>query len=298
MTTERDVTRIVRSWIREDEYESADRVLGIVLDQLDTTPQRRATWWPARRTPTMNKFITIGLGAAAVVVVLLVGSNLLGAGTAQPGGPPSGSAAPSEAEPSSSVDAGLPEGPFVVDGPPVPITVAIPAPGWSFNPDFYVLAKGDESENMSEAAILLWAEDPGTGFYVYGDPCQWASTTPDTPVTTIDEIVAALAAQASRNASEPVDVTVGGYAGKSLTLHVPDDVNIDADCDEGQFASWGLEAGQPARNHQGPGQIDEVWFLDVDGAIVILDATYRPDTSPDLVEELRAIAESATFELP
>ena len=298
MTTERDVTHIVQSWIREDEHESADRVLGIVLDQIDTTPQRRATWWPARRTPTMNKFVTIGLGAAAVVVVLIVGTNLLGSGSALPGGPSSESAAPSEAEPSSSVDAGLPEGPFVVDGPPVQITVTIPAPRWSFNQDFYVLGKGDESENMPEAAILLWGEDPGTGFYVYGDPCQWESTTPDTPVTTIDEIVAALAEQASRDASEPVDVTVGGYAGKSLTLHVPEDVNFDTDCDEGQFASWGLEGGQPARTQQGPGQVDEIWFLDVDGVIVILDATYRPDTSPELVEELRAIAESATFELP
>jgi hypothetical protein len=246
----------------------------------------------------MNKFVTIALGAAAVVVALYVGSNLLSSGNAQLGGAPSESAAPSEAESSSSADAGLPEGPFVVDGPPVQITVTIPAPGWSFNPDFYLLAKGVEYKNMAEAAILLWAEDPGTGFYVYGDPCQWASTTPETPVTTVDEIVAALSAQASRNASEPVDVTVGGYAGKSVKLHVPDDVNFDIDCDEGQFASWGLEEGQPARVHQGPGQIDEIWFLDVDGVIVILDATYRPDTSPELVEELQAIAESATFELP
>ena len=49
MSTDRDTTRIVRSWLQTDEYESADRVLDAVLDQLDTTPQRRATWWPARR---------------------------------------------------------------------------------------------------------------------------------------------------------------------------------------------------------------------------------------------------------
>ena len=52
MSTDRDTTRIVRSWLQTDEYESADRVLDAVLDQLDTTPQRRATWWPARRLPT------------------------------------------------------------------------------------------------------------------------------------------------------------------------------------------------------------------------------------------------------
>ena len=54
MSTDRDTTRIVRSWLQTDEYESADRVLDAVLDQLDTTPQRRSTWWPARRLPHMN----------------------------------------------------------------------------------------------------------------------------------------------------------------------------------------------------------------------------------------------------
>ena len=79
MSTERDTTRIVRSWLRGDEHDSADRVLNAVLDALDTTPQRRATWWPVRRTPTMNKFVTIGLGAAAVVVVaVVVGAQLFG----------------------------------------------------------------------------------------------------------------------------------------------------------------------------------------------------------------------------
>ena len=51
MSTERDLTRVVRSWMRDDEYESADRVLDAVLDALDATPQRRATSWPVRRLP-------------------------------------------------------------------------------------------------------------------------------------------------------------------------------------------------------------------------------------------------------
>ena len=83
------------------------------------------------------------------------------------------------------------------------------------------LQKGDDVDNMPEALVLPGSLPPGTGVYVYGDPCQWASTTPETPATTVEEIVAALAAQASRDASEPVDVTVGGYAGKMITLHVP-----------------------------------------------------------------------------
>ncbi len=50
MSTERDVTRIVRSWLEEGATALPDRVLDTVLDQLPATSQRRA-WWPARRVP-------------------------------------------------------------------------------------------------------------------------------------------------------------------------------------------------------------------------------------------------------
>ena len=45
MSTDRDVTRIVRSWLHEDAHEDADRILNLVLDQIDTTPQRLARGW-------------------------------------------------------------------------------------------------------------------------------------------------------------------------------------------------------------------------------------------------------------
>jgi hypothetical protein len=71
------------------------------------------------------------------------------------------------------------------------------------------------------------------------------------------------------------------------------------DCDDGQFAFYGIAGAKPgeevARNAQGPGQILELWILDVDGSIVILDASYGPATPATVVEELRALATSATF---
>ena len=42
MSTDRDTTRIVRSWLEEGVTELPDRVLDAVLDQLPATPQRRA----------------------------------------------------------------------------------------------------------------------------------------------------------------------------------------------------------------------------------------------------------------
>jgi len=89
-------------------------------------------------------------------------------------------------------------------------------------------------------------------------------------------------------------VNVNGYTGKKITLHVPSDA-VFADCDQGTYASYGNAGADPARMHQGPGQIDEFWILNVNGAIAIIDVMYRPDTPADVIDEMRAIAESATF---
>ena len=79
-------------------------------------------------------------------------------------------------------------------------------------------------------------------YLVYGDPMQLgghcrARRRPRSIVA------AALSSQPSRDASEPVDITLGGYTGKSITLQVPDDV--DPTCDQGTISgTW--NCGDPA----------------------------------------------------
>jgi hypothetical protein len=75
VSTDRDVERIVRSWMDEGVTALPDRVLDVVLDQIPTTPQRRAGW-PARRFPTLSTYARIGLVAAAVIVAVAVGIGL------------------------------------------------------------------------------------------------------------------------------------------------------------------------------------------------------------------------------
>ena len=125
----------------------------------------------------------------------------------------------------------------------------------------------------------------GTGFNVYGDPCHWSTTIPETPATTLDEIVAALAAQASTRR-----VGAGGRHGGRVRRqgdHAPRaDVVRPAERAPGgrvrrlrpeHVRSYGPRQRDPwCGTHQGPGQIDELWILDVDGSIVILDAAYQP----------------------
>ncbi|HET7686310.1 MAG TPA: hypothetical protein VFM19_07910 [Candidatus Limnocylindria bacterium] len=297
MSTQRDVTRIVRSWLKVDAHESADRVLDAVLDALPATPQRRVSWL-ARRSPVMSTTMRIVLAAAAVAAAAFIGYQALprsGVGTnPTPTSSPSATSSPTLAPTATAAPAGLlPPGTHVLwDSAGVPMTVTIPGPGWYGEPGNGFITKDDTSGAPDGAGIVVF---PGIGdLFVYGDPCQWTSSRPDTPASTVDDFVAALAAQPSRDATQPVGITVGGYAGKSITLHVPDDAVFD-DCQRGEFRSFvaGVDA---ARYHQDPGQIDEVWVVDVNGKLVVIDLGYFPGTPAADLAELRSVADSIVFE--
>ena len=193
--------------------------------------------------------------------------------------------------------AALREGPFILVYEQlfgVRTTITIPAPDWHGLQSYTGVEKQGMAGPPQGAGLIAYGGD----MLVYGDPCQWESTQPDDPATSLDEFVAALSAQASRDATPPVDVTVGGYPAKMLTLHVPEDAQF-TDCDGGEFRTL-LEAASSGddapRSHEGPGQIDEVWVVDVDGTLIFFDAGYFADTPAEHVEEMRTMVESATFE--
>ena len=143
------------------------------------------------------------------------------------------------------------------------------------------------------AGIIAFVVDEK--FYVYGDPCNWRSTRPKVPATTVDELIAALASQASRDSSAPEEISVDGYPGKKITLHVPDDVRFE-DCDEGNYSTFGVAGEDPALWAQGPGEVDEIWIVDVDGRIALLEGGYYADTPEHVVDELHDVLNSATFD--
>ena len=314
MSADRDVTtRIVRSWLHEDAHEDADRILNLVLDEIDTTPQRRANWL-ARRFPPMNSnVVRFALVAAVVVLVAVVGFQYLG--NANTGDPvPSETSQPSttpvaSGEPSAAADGSLPVGSSHIlwdqsqDGATpnlgIKITVTIPASGWFGDAKEGTLGKNGNVNAPDGAGLIVFARTNdllvGSGdVYVYGDPCHWASTKPDSPVTTLDEAMAALSAQTSRDASTPVDFTHDGYAGKYINLHVPDDA-VFSDCDEGQFRTF-VQGDDAPRYAQDPGQFDLLRVLDVNGQLVIFDVTHYAGTPESVLDELSAIVESATLE--
>ena len=84
--SDRDVTRAIRSWLHEDRHEDASRIAAAVLDRVEATPRRRASWWPARRFLDMNTFAKVFVAAAAVVAVASWASTCFrGAGAEQAG---------------------------------------------------------------------------------------------------------------------------------------------------------------------------------------------------------------------
>ena len=145
--------------------------------------------------------------------------------------------------------------------------------------------------------------DPATGrvlgFWivdeVYADPCRWNRGSIDPPVGPDEhDLVAALAAQRQRYATTPRDETLAGYPGEQMQLQVPPTIDF-SDCWNSEFHSW-TAVPSGGRYHQGPGQFDRLWILDVDGTRLVIDAAFFPATSRQDRAELRQIVGSVRIE--
>jgi len=306
MTARHDLDRMLDAFLMDGPVELPDPSFDTVRDRMETTRQRVVIGpW---RVPEMNKLVPIGAGVAAIVVAVVVGVRLLGPAPTGPGAvttaPPTATPSPSVATPSPtpsvaspSAVAGLPSGSFQLWTDQIPVSVTIQDPGWEGDAGSGILQKGPQGADPPGGAGMIIFPDSDR-WYVPADPCRWSTTWPDAGSATVDELVAALAAQASRNPSAPGDIAIDGHAGKSITLHVPDDATFGG-CDAGKFCTLGDPVRSPTdscyRYHQGPGQIDEMWIVDVNGTPVVVDWTYYAGTSPETVAELRAIVESMTF---
>jgi hypothetical protein len=290
MSAERDVMRVVRSWLREDEHDSADRVLEIVLDRLDTTPQRRS-WWPARRVSPMGAPIRIAIAAAAVLVVAVLGYNLL-PGMSGPGGPaPTASAiaSPPDTTPTPRPMAGGSLAPGAYFGNAEfsrkAFTFTVPA-GWAHADNF--ISKGDPWDGNG-VTFATWIVS-----HVYGDSCEWEGSLRE--VRSPELLATALAEQGGHATTGPTEVTVGGYPATRLEFSVATDFDVST-CD-GEFLRLWPDAG-PNEDYGLPihvGQTTTVYVIDMDG-LAMLVVTARKDTSTaGDVAELQALLASVQFQ--
>lgn len=220
----------------------------------------------------MNKALTFGVAAAAVIAVALLGAAVLRNGLDVGGGPES-TPLPTPSQGGSIY--------LITNDEGVRVTLTVPD-GW-FPAGWYV-SNGDAGPTLT--GIQIWAVGN-----VYADPCRWRGALMDPPVgPTVDDLAQALAEQPTRGATTS-DVTLDGFAGKLVELTVPADISL-ADCDGGQFYSW------EGRFHQGPGQHDDVYILDVDGTRLVIDALSFPGSSATDRAELQQMLDTIQIEPP
>ena len=159
-------------------------------------------------------------------------------------------------------------------------------------PDGYVgLQEGQEGW----AAVKPEAHQIGVSAWVvgdvYADPCKWSGTQLDrSAISSADGLAAALAGQEGLRVSTPTDARIDGFSGTYMERTVPVRTNLGR-CDQAQFRVW-LDTGGGERYLGGPGQVDLLWILDVDGVPLVIDASLTAGATAQDRAELLQMAES------
>ena len=281
MTDDRSLERAARSWLEEGPTLAPDRPVEAALALIETTRQERDLRIPWRYQP-MNNSLRLALGAAAVVVVALVGVTLLPSLTSP--GPEVTLSPTSTAAPAPSPTVLLREGPLTAgtyitsSAFPVSVTVTVPD-GWG------ALRVGSTVTVLEteEAFLSFWiVQDAGR------DPCSLGGVE-DSPVgPTAADLASALADAPGFDAPDPVQMSIGGLDALYTEL-----VGPLAECAEPEPELWRAPDGS-CRCIGGVVGRFRLWIVDVDGTRLVVDVQDGGATeiSEAALAELQAIIES------
>jgi hypothetical protein len=267
-----------------DEYEGQtplpDAVRAAIRAELPTTKQAGVASGPLK-LQTLGTSIPgpalYGLAAAALVAAVILGTAFLNGANVGDNQPPQSPTPPGSTliEP-NPLDA-LAAGAYHVDSP-FPLRISFDVPEGT-GVLFYTsagsqvnLAVGSGGEASFEIVDNLSA-----------DPCTRELLDP--PVgTSVEDLVTALSNLPGFTATLATDVTIDGYNGKQLTLTAPE---RDPPCDS--MLTWKTTTRQ---NGVGPGEVNEVTILDVDGTRLLICIAYQPSTPRAVQSQLHAIVDS------
>jgi hypothetical protein len=291
VSTDRETTRAVRSWLDEGITRLPDRVLDAVLDQVPATPQRRRPWWPARRSIQMNTFAKLAGAAAALLVVAVVGYQLLPA-TSQGPGPtvtPVPTPTPTAQPAPSPTAAAFPNGPigpgtYGASRDGVALTFRVPTSGWTAGDGIWV------SKGTVVASFWIGAFDN-----IYADPCAHTPFEP-APARTPAALAAAVASiQGVRVVSGPEAFRMDGYPAYHVTVEIP----ADLPCEPHEFyLYYDDETGGPSGGYRyanAPLDLVRCFIVDVGGTIVWIDGDSGNGAPDAAVGELGQIIDSIEF---
>jgi hypothetical protein len=286
-----------------DEYEGMtplpEPIRDAVRAQLPTTRQIGWLGRPMRRFTFMNNnMVRFGLAAAAIVIAVFVGMRFLPGGNvgsdATPTPEPTPTATPEVPRPVGQLEPGT----YAISNvaspirTPVRFTFTVPA-GWFARPDdLYIYKQTDAADELGFAPVVVT--------HVYADACHSEGTLTEVGPT-VGDLVAALVDQANSEATAPVDVEVGGYPAKFISMSIPTDldtstcrapgvlIQIWADPEETDFFAIPVDAA--SINPTG-----DVYIVDVNGKRVVILSGYTSESSAADVAELEAIIASIQFE--
>jgi hypothetical protein len=251
MSTDRDTTRLVRSWLEEGVTRLPDRVLDAVLDEVPTTPQRQPMRLPWRSSPMTPAFKGV-LASAAVVAAVAVALTALTPGG--PGGHPNETPVPT-ASATVALPTPSPFGKRVTIGPPFERAVEVTVPN-------------DWTPNTQKAGQFDFsgASGPYVGFFlidsVYKDPCHpELGVQPlvagglghsDPPPSQLDgsRIVLQLQELAGFDATTPTSISIDGLPAERLTLTNAIDT-ATAGCTNGQLLPLFIARGTDVSTNGG-----------------------------------------------
>jgi hypothetical protein len=239
--------------------------------------------------------------AAAVVLAAVVGVNALRGETppiaASPTPSPTATPGPSlSLDPVSGVpwlpsNAPLTAGTYRVPVPqPLIVTVTVPD-GWNAFEDWALV--GPDGHDLPDGVGLAFWDIANLTI----DPFNEGGGLLDPQLgPSVDDLANALVDQpAYANVVGPTDVVVDGYRGMRVELAVPDDAEITDCAGETDFVSW-FDRAAHVRCHQGPGQVDHVLILDVEGHRLVIDAMFFPASPQEHKDALETMIESIRIE--
>lgn len=300
MTTPRDPDRIIRAFLDEGLTDLPDRTYDAVRSEIDRTRQRVAID-PGRLFDIMNTYLKLGIAAAAVVVIAIVGINLVGGrGIGGPAATPTPSPSPSvlpSTTPSPSTAAlawprgSLASGPVSANltlcdphGTPcdkrrLAFTFDLPTSGWSADFDGVIF------RGTFPSADGAWVWMMGAIHSVSTDPCTGVTMPAGSSIV---DMATAVTKIPGTDASEPTDVSIGGRPGKEVVLTLHPDIPCAID----KFWLFGDGSLYPNTLQS----IIKVRFVDLGGGRTFTFYSDQDQPNDALDREIQQIADSIKFE--
>jgi hypothetical protein len=303
MTARRDPDQLIRAFLDEGWNELPDRAYDAVRADIEGTRQR-VVIGPWKEQHIMNA-ARFALAAAAVVLVAVVGIRFVpGLINSGPGATLQPTQAASQTpiastdvtptvapSPIAIHDGRLTPGtylfePFAESGGPLTATVDVPSSSWEGME--VGVGKAGESDGLGMGFLQV--------LNLNGDPCAWKGAADDVAMgPTVDDLVAGLGNETEYDTSDPVDVTLGGYAGKRLVVTMPGNIH-DANglgCSDAEYRIW--DGPGFAIYAQGPNNRWTMSILDVDGQRVVVMMSDFADSDPALSAELESMVNSVVI---